>query len=145
MGTTPRRAKSTELREAYFIQYCEKIRDQIKTPLMLTGGFRTSQGMQEALESKACDVIGLGRSLVLKPEFANEILSGAMTSSRVKPLTTGFKILDRNFPLEIIWYTEQIHRLGMGQNSDLGLSPLGSIVRTLLSAGSEGLKRVRAK
>src|ERR1019366_6023717 len=50
---------STKKREAYFLEYCEEVRKIVKTPLMLTGGFRTSKVMNEALASGACDMIGL--------------------------------------------------------------------------------------
>jgi len=45
-------------------------------PLMLTGGFRTREGMQTALEEGDCDVIGLGRPLCTEPDLPKRLLSG---------------------------------------------------------------------
>lgn len=142
MGT---QKESSMVREAYFLEYCEKIRIHISTPLMLTGGFRSKAGMESALKSNACDIIGLGRSIALNPNFPNELLSGGETKSQVKPLTTGFKAIDKAMPLEIIWYADQIHRMGDMKLPDPKAHPMGSVIKTLLSSGFEGLKRVRAK
>ena len=39
------RKESTIAREAYFLEYAEKIKKNIQIPLMVTGGFRTKEGM----------------------------------------------------------------------------------------------------
>src|SRR3546814_18926605 len=38
-------------------------------PLMVTGGFRTRAGIEEALDSGAVDVVGLGRPLCGEPDL----------------------------------------------------------------------------
>ncbi|MGZ3747231.1 MAG: NADH:flavin oxidoreductase/NADH oxidase family protein [Pseudobdellovibrionaceae bacterium] len=142
MGT---KKESTIAREAYFLEYCEKVRMEITTPLMLTGGFRSRDGMESALKSNACDVIGLARSLALNPNFPNELLSGLQTQSEVKPLSTGFKAIDKAMPLEIIWYADQIHRIGEMKGPNPTAHPMCAVLKSLLSSGFEGLKRVRSK
>lgn len=143
MMGTPRK-DSTRTREAYFLDYCEKVRKIVKTPLMLTGGFRTLEGMNEALSSDACDMVGLGRALVLNPEFPNQLLSGQNVKSEVHFLSTGWKSVDKHFPLEITWYTQQIHRMGKGLDPKPDLSVKASVFQALFSMGWQGLKRVRA-
>ena len=54
---------STRVREAYFIRYAEEVAKVAKAPLMVTGGFRSVEAMEEALNTGAADVIGLGRPL----------------------------------------------------------------------------------
>ena len=142
--------KSTLVREAYFLEYCEQIRKQVKTPLMLTGGFRSYDGMSAALESGACDMVGLARCLAIDPDFPNHLMAlhppnRQCAPSQVKPLTTGIKALDRLFPLEITWYASQLHRMGKGLDPKPNLSVIGSVVSTLLSLGRGNLKRVRVK
>jgi 2,4-dienoyl-CoA reductase-like NADH-dependent reductase (Old Yellow Enzyme family) len=143
--TGVRHKNSTREREAYFIDYCEKIRSRVKTPLMLTGGFRSIEGMESTLESGACDVIGLARSLAINPQFPNQLFAGQNSVSEVKQLTTGIKAIDKIVPIEITWYTDQIHRMGRGLSPDKNLSVKGSVLRTIMSMGLQGLKRVRAK
>ncbi|MFN5332842.1 MAG: NADH:flavin oxidoreductase/NADH oxidase family protein, partial [Bacteroidota bacterium] len=135
--------ESTKTREAYFLTYCEEVRKLVHSPLMLTGGFRSARGMNAALESGACDVIGIARSLAIQPDFPNQLLSGAVVTSQVKPLTTGWKFLDKTFPLEIIWYTEQLHLMGKGKEPNFKKSALGSVFSMLYQMGINSLKKVR--
>jgi hypothetical protein len=110
---------------------------------MLTGGFRSAEGMNAALASGACDVIGVARSLAIQPDFPNQLLSGASVTSQVKPLTTGWKFLDKTFPLEIIWYTDQLHLMGEGKEPNLKKSALGSVWSMVYKLGKNSLKKVR--
>ncbi|MCM0042581.1 MAG: NADH:flavin oxidoreductase/NADH oxidase family protein [Algoriphagus sp.] len=135
--------ESTQQREAYFLTYCEEVRKLVQSPLMLTGGFRSAQGMNAALESGACDVIGIARSLAIQPDFPNQLLSGSAVTSQVKPLTTGWKFLDKTFPLEIIWYTDQLHFMGEGKNPKPKKSALGSVLSMVYKLGKNAVKKVR--
>ena len=135
--------ESTKVREAYFLEYCEEVRKIVKSPLMLTGGFRSSQGMNDALATGVCDMVGIARSLAINPEFSNELLSGKDVRSLVKPLSTGFLFLDRTFPLEIVWYTDQIHLLGKGQDPNIHRSPSRSVIGMVRELGINILKKVR--
>ncbi|MEZ4742406.1 MAG: NADH:flavin oxidoreductase/NADH oxidase family protein [Bdellovibrionota bacterium] len=138
--------KNTLKREAYFLEYCKKIRLKINIPLMLTGGFRSLEGMRQAIELNSCDLIGLARPLAINPNFSKEVLSGdKFIKSEVKPITTGFKKLDRMLPLEILWYTNQIHRLAHGKKTTPDSSPLIMIFKNIISHGVENLRFVRNK
>lgn len=137
--------ESTQKREAYFIEYAAAIKKVINCPLMVTGGFRTSKFMHEALAEGHFDLVGLGRSLCLNPSFSQEILSGKDVKSEVKPLSSGFKFLDNIFPLEIIWYTMQIHRMGARKKPDSSISVYRSIWNSVKEIGLSSVKRVRAK
>jgi len=135
--------ESTQKREAYFLEYCEEVRKVAKSPLMLTGGFRTSQGMNDALAGGACDMIGLARALAVNPDFPNQLLSGKNVQSTVKPLTTGLKFLDKVVPLEIVWYTDQLHLMGQGENPNIKRSALTAALSMIYKLGKNGLKKVR--
>jgi len=50
-------------READFLDYIEKARVLVKTPLVLMGGFRSAQAMQAALNSGAPDFIWTGENI----------------------------------------------------------------------------------
>lgn len=69
--------ESTRAREAYFLTYAEEMRRVAKMPLMVTGGFRSRAGMEEALASGACDVCGVGRPLCVDTELPNKLMRGA--------------------------------------------------------------------
>ena len=73
--------ESTRKREAYFLEYASAIRKIAKMPIMVTGGFRTRAGMEEALASGDCDVIGLGRPLCTHPDVPTKLLSGVLAET----------------------------------------------------------------
>ena len=68
--------ESTKRREAYFLRFAEHLRAKTTIPLMVTGGFRTRAGMDEALSSGATDLIGLARPLCVEPDLPRRLLSG---------------------------------------------------------------------
>ncbi len=108
--------ESTRLREAYFIDYAAKVRKVVDMPLMVTGGFRSTAGMNEALQSGSLDVVGLARPLAFDPEFGNKILSNENAQSQVKPIKTGIKIVDNSGMLETAWYSLQMKKLAQGKD-----------------------------
>lgn len=68
--------QSTVAREAYFLDYAQKIRAVAKMPMMVTGGFRSRAGMEATLAGNHCDVIGLGRPLCTDADFPRRLLAG---------------------------------------------------------------------
>jgi 2,4-dienoyl-CoA reductase-like NADH-dependent reductase (Old Yellow Enzyme family) len=107
--------ESTRKREAYFLEFAEMLRSKVDVPLMVTGGFRTSEGMAAALESGACDLVGLGRPLCVEPDLVNRILAGEDFTSVVQPIKTGVKMIDKMALMEVSWYERQLHRMGKGK------------------------------
>ncbi|MDE2419191.1 MAG: NADH:flavin oxidoreductase/NADH oxidase family protein [Burkholderiales bacterium] len=114
VGKTPAK-ESTRLREAYFLEFAEKARAAVTTPLVVTGGFRTAAGMAQAIESGAVDMVGLARMLAIEPDAPKKLLAGKATVHTVKPITTGIKAIDKLGLLEISWYTGQLKRIARGE------------------------------
>ncbi len=114
VGKTPMK-ESTRKREAYFLEFAEKARRAVITPLVVTGGFRSADGMAEAIESGAVDMVGIARMLAIEPDVPNKLLAGSAPLHRVKPITTGIKAIDKMGLLEISWYTGQLKRIGRGE------------------------------
>ena len=69
--------ESTRAREAYFMAYAEEVIKAARTPIMVTGGFRTKTAMQEALDAGVA-LIGVGRPLCVIPDAPKALLAGAM-------------------------------------------------------------------
>ena len=116
------RKKSTVSREAYFLDYIEKARKLINTPLLLTGGFRTVKVMEKALEDGNLDVIGLARPFCLYPNLANQIFDGSIKQFDTPTPTIGVKFLDKLGGVELPWYELQIQRIGKGKSPKTNLS-----------------------
>ena len=75
---------STLAREAYFVDFALAMKEAVKVPLMVTGGFRSRAAMEEALARGAADVIGLGRPLCVQPDGAARIFAGADSLPRAE-------------------------------------------------------------
>lgn len=110
--------ESTKKREAYFMEFIVKVREKIKSPLMLTGGFRTAATMEATIENGELDFVGLGRPFCVYPNVANDLLSGAMTDCTVPDLLTGVEKIDLSGMLQTPWHMFQIARMGKGLAPD---------------------------
>ncbi|TXH87777.1 MAG: NADH:flavin oxidoreductase/NADH oxidase family protein [Rhodoferax sp.] len=107
--------ESTQAREAYFLEFAEKARAAVNTPLVVTGGFRSAKGMAQAIASGAVDMVGLARILAVEPDVPNRLLAGKNPEQVVRPIKTGISAIDKMGLLEISWYTGQLKRIGRGQ------------------------------
>ena len=138
--------ESTKKREAYFLEYAEKVKGLIEAPLMVTGGFRTKGAMASAVESGAVDVIGLARAFAVDPFAAKHILQSEVYASSVQPITTGLKKIDDMAVMEISWYTMQIHRIAEGKSPNQKARGALSVPPVLYNFWKNGraVKRVRA-
>ncbi|CAE7207310.1 unnamed protein product [Rhizoctonia solani] len=75
--------ESTRKREAHFIDFSEMLRQQLtKTKVVLTGGFKTADGMARAIEDGACDFVGLARTTAAEPRFGASLLASRTTGAR---------------------------------------------------------------
>ena len=61
---------STVAREAYFVDFALAMQEEVSIPLMVTGGFRRKQAMEEALANGA-DIIGIGRPMCVMTDAPN--------------------------------------------------------------------------
>ena len=134
-----RRRESTKKREAYFMEYARDIRAAIKTPLMVSGGFRSRAGMIDAVASGDTNMIGLGRPLCAYAELANKLLDGSVERApdienhlRLGP---GFLGPNSNITMfkamntwgQMGWFCHQLIRLGEGNGPDLSLGLLAAL------------------
>ena len=126
---------STRTREAYFLDFAEKVRKRATTPLMVTGGFRSSAAMNEALASGALDLVGMARPLAIDPEFPNKLLAGGEVTSGVSPRRVGIKAVDRMAMLEVTWYERQLKLMGEGHDPRPNENLRCALVKILWSGG----------
>lgn len=122
--TVPAR-ESSRRREAFFLDYVERARARIATPILLTGGLRTREGMEGALAA-GVDVIGLARPMAVQPDLPAAILAGRAEHAAPVRIATGIASLDAL--LQGAWYQLQLDRMGRGLEPD----PRASRVRALL-------------
>lgn len=137
---------STAAREAYFLAFAEKVRANVKVPLMVTGGFRTAEGMNAALRSGALDIVGLARLMAIDPDAPAALLQGRNSPHSVRAITTGIKAVDRMGVMEILWYSRQLVRIAKGGNPRPGESGLMAFLKSLVKSqwGTYRTRRMRA-
>ena len=103
---------STARREAYFLDYAKSMRAVTKVPLMVTGGFRTRAGMDEALASGDLDVIGIARPMCIETDLPRRLLDGSAEAggryeATIDPPKAG-----------LAWFCLQLLRIGRGEEPD---------------------------
>lgn len=135
---------STQQREAYFLAYAEKVRKLVGTPLMVTGGFRSSAGVEAALAGGATDFIGLARPLAVEPDLASRLINDPGYRIDMKTPTTGSKLVDHMTFLAITWYEHQLARIGDGKRPLPNMNAWRSVASTLWSLGTLAFAKRRA-
>jgi 2,4-dienoyl-CoA reductase-like NADH-dependent reductase (Old Yellow Enzyme family) len=132
-------AASTLAREAYFVDFAKAMKETVKVPLMITGGFRSRAAMEEALRQGAGEVIGLGRPLCAEPDGAARLLAGAERlpePEKALALLPGWLGFLRALkPLRAIdsfavqyWFYCQIYAMGRTGQVDLDKSVFSSLL-----------------
>jgi 2,4-dienoyl-CoA reductase-like NADH-dependent reductase (Old Yellow Enzyme family) len=144
VAKAPQKA-STIAREAFFIDFAEKVRAQVKTPLMVTGGFRSVEGMNQALGSNAFDVVGIARLMAIDPDGAKYLLAGIDSKQTVQPIKTGIKKIDRLGIMEVLWYTQQLNRIAQGKAPKPKESGLWAFIKSVLRSGWGTYKTQRTR
>lgn len=145
-GVTAATAKaSTREREAYFLEFAERVRGIVRVPLMVTGGFRSAAGMAEAIRSGAVDLVGIARSMAMEPDLPARLLQGQDPRHAVRPITTGIRMIDRMALMEVAWYSRQLRRIGEGRAPRPDESGLGSFAVGLLENGWHTFKTRRLR
>ena len=121
-----KRKESTIAREAYFLEYAQDIRKAVSLPLMVTGGFRTREGIEDALQSNVCQIVGIGRPLCADPYCIKKMIAGELEilPSFEKTLSLGPSIFSPSSPFTIIkvinafgamaWFYQQIKNMAKG-------------------------------
>lgn len=157
-ATAAPKRESTKKREAYFLDYAERIRAVATMPLMVTGGFRTREGMESALQDKVCDVIGIGRPLCTHTDVAGALLRGETRelpafeqglvlahSGLFSPTSKLALFRQLNAFAGMGWYYLNLFRLADGLGPDLQRGPLSSLIGYLISEYRSAWRMHRAR
>ena len=137
---------STRKREAFFIDYAEKARAVSQVPLIITGGFRSQNAMEDALSSGHLDLVGVARPFALVPDFANQMQNGTYQTVQTDRIKTGVAFVDKKVGamLEMNWYMMQMDLIGQGKQPKPKLSAWKVLLKTLWENSKAGLSTGRA-
>jgi 2,4-dienoyl-CoA reductase-like NADH-dependent reductase (Old Yellow Enzyme family) len=128
--TSTKEIKQTTLqRESFFLSFAQTIRANFpKVVLIVSGGFRTRLGMEAALQSGGCDLIGIARPATVLPKLPKEIIlnedikdEDARVSLKPVRLPKLYGYLNWLLPVKSmgagytsVYYAGQIQRMGDG-------------------------------
>ncbi|MFF2464769.1 NADH:flavin oxidoreductase/NADH oxidase family protein [Streptomyces mirabilis] len=145
-------AASTRAREAYFLEYARTVRGLVgDIPIAVTGGFRSRDGMADAVAAGECDVVGIGRPTATTPDAADVILTGRAEAVVAHQMRYGMrrmlgKVADikaLDGVLDLSWHADQLHRLGAGLEPDLRRGRLATTVSMVRRNGRTSFRRKR--
>ena len=63
-------------REAYYRAWCREVKGEVDVPVMMVGGLRTFELMQEVVQKEESDFISLSRPLIREPDLINDWKKG---------------------------------------------------------------------
>jgi len=134
--------ESTRVREAYFLDYAAAIRKVATMPMMVTGGFRTREGMEAALASGDTDMIGIARPFCTHADVARQLLERRIDAlpayehrlhlrprGRLSPASPWLLAKMVNVLGAQGWYYQQMDRMADGRAPDLSRGMLRSFAR----------------
>lgn len=127
-SVAPKR-ESTRIREAFFTDFAERVQGlDCKVPIQLSGGFRTRNGMADAIDSSVCDLVGLGCAAVLEPFLPRDVLLNPdvpddtalalphMVRGQWLARLVSVTVVGARLPIEFFYWN--MRRLGAGLKSD---------------------------
>lgn len=131
--------ESTKQREAYFLDFAEKVRETSAIPVMVTGGFRISAFCNEAIRENKLDVIGMGRPFLSNITKISEFLANPNTRLSNPAIRSVFSSLDDS--AEGGFYARQLIQLAKGKPIKQNMSPLASAVFLVTHEFVKALRR----
>lgn len=122
-GEAPK--ESTVKREAYFLDYAERLRAVSRIPLMVSGGFRSRAAMDAALASGALDMVGVGRPMCVETDMPGALLEGRREAGGT------YEASIRPAKGALGWFCLQLIRIGRGLEPDTAMTGEEAITRYL--------------
>jgi 2,4-dienoyl-CoA reductase-like NADH-dependent reductase (Old Yellow Enzyme family) len=125
--------QSTLMREAYFVDFALAMQEHVSIPLMVTGGFRRREVMEQAISVGGADLIGIGRPLCVMTDAPARLLAGEEELPRYEADLSLFppwlSFLNKIKTLRTMatfgvqyWFYAQIDKLGKQGKAEPGMS-----------------------
>jgi 2,4-dienoyl-CoA reductase-like NADH-dependent reductase (Old Yellow Enzyme family) len=134
--------ESTLMREAYFVDFALAMQEQVTVPLMVTGGFRRRDAMEQAVASGGADLVGLGRPMCVVTDAPAQLLEGLEELPRYEDrlallppwlnFLTRFKTVQTLATFSVqYWFYAQIDELGRKGHANPAMSVLSAARRVM--------------
>ena len=134
--------ESTRAREAYFVDFAQAMQEKVTVPLMVTGGFRRRDVMEQVVEEGSADVIGLGRPMCVMTDAPKRLLEGLDELPRYENelqfLPSWLSFLNAINTIKTVatfgvqyWFYAQIDELGVAGKPDPDMSVFAATKRLM--------------
>ena len=67
--------------EAYFLDFAKKLAQEVDIPVILVGGLRSKETMEDILNNTEIELLSLSRPLIYDADFPNKLKNGEVTES----------------------------------------------------------------
>lgn len=154
IGVEPTEVReSTRKREAYFIEYAQRIKESAQIPVMITGGFRSREVMEQAIESGEVDIVGLARPLCTEPDCSAKLIEQSIQTLDCyeDKLVLGKGFWGHNSPSNLIkainsfgqvgFYYWQIIKLSQGLQPDTNIQTFSAFLKHITNDFMLNMKR----
>jgi len=98
------------------LDFAAELRTACRLPLMVTGGFRSRDGMEAALREDVLNMVGIARPMCVETDLPQALLSGA------KRAGISYEKVISPEKAQFRWFCVQLLRLGGGIEPDLALA-----------------------
>lgn len=77
--------------EAYFAAAARAVKQAVSIPVILVGGLRSLEKMQQVIDDNTCDLVSLCRPLIAEPDLVNVLQTGTKTEAACVSCNKCFK------------------------------------------------------
>lgn len=127
----------TLAREAYFLEFARDIAAIAKVPVMVTGGIRRIDVVQQVLDNGIA-MAGIGTALAIKPDLPNAWRQGEDPRPQIAPIRWKSKPLASLAAMAVVKF--QLRRLSQGREPNPGVSPFKALLLGQLRTAALGRK-----
>lgn len=121
----------TLAREAYFLEFAERIAKNTSLPIMTTGGIRKFNVAANVLTSGVA-LVGMASALAMMPDLPNRWKTNAAQEGVIPAVTWKDKTLSGLANMAIV--KRQLRRIGAGEAPKLNSSPLWTLITDQIRA-----------
>lgn len=131
----------------FFADYCKKLKEIIDTPIIVTGGIRSVSSMEEIIDFKIADFIGIARPLAIDVNIPNKIESGEYETLETKRVYTNVKFIDKKLGslLGLIYYQMMMQKYAYGKIPKVNKTAWPALFHAIYHQGTTALFPQRAK
>lgn len=131
----------------FFADFSQKVKERVTVPVIVTGGIRALEAMEEVIENGIADFVGLGRPMAIQPDIPNRITAGTYETVATQRLSTGVKSIDKKMGslLGLVYYQMLMQRIAKGKAPKAMRNAWPALLHAVYHQGLAVLSPQRAK